>query len=240
MKNTVILFALLFSLVSCDKDPILIKSGIETKVNGKITDDHDVPISNLIVKVGEYKVTTSGSYLVSYKDREFIKWADSTYTDSNGNYDFVFKTSGKGNFYQLSFGKETKDNEPQVLWRAFTVDITKDINDLNYIGKQFEFNSKNLIRLYPCEVTFKINNVTTFPIEPNHGLTNVGNLSTITANGDLKKTLYIDKYTKQIVNFYRTKNGILQHASYEFPASNIEGITYQTISVEETDFKDAK
>ncbi|KAF2510685.1 hypothetical protein EYY60_09225 [Flavobacterium zhairuonense] len=234
MRKILLLF-FLFVLASCDKDPVLIQSGIETKVNGKITDDHDVPISNLIVKVGEYKVTTTGSYLVSYEDHEFIKWVDSTFTDNNGNYDFVFKTTGKGNFYQLSFGKEAKDKEPQVLWRPFTVNITEDANDLKYIGKQFEFNSKNLILLYPCEVTFKVNNVTTFPTGPSHNLTYT--TYNITANGESKQTLYIDKYNKQIVDFYRTKNGVLQKASYEFPASNVEDTTYQTITVEETDFK---
>ncbi|MTH17407.1 hypothetical protein [Flavobacterium sp. LC2016-01] len=240
MKNTVILFALLFSLVSCDKDPVLIKSGIETKVSGNVTDNHDTPISNLIVKVGEYKVTNTGSYIMSYEDHEFIKWVDSTHTDNNGNYNFTFKTSGKGNFYNLVIGKEVKPHETPVIFGECYVRITEDANDMRFIGKQFEFNTNDLIRLYPCQVTFKLNNIETFPVQIMHEYTNASNLTYLTANGTSEQTIYIQRYNKEKVILSRMKNGIRQIASYEFPASNVEGITYQTIAVLETDFKDIK
>jgi hypothetical protein len=240
MRNKLLLFVLLFTLMGCEKDTVLIKSGIETRVFGKIKDYHAKPISNLKIKVAEYKVTNTGSYIVSYEDYEFIKWVDSTNTDTNGNYDFVFKTSGKGNYYRLFFSEGTKENEPQVIWDPFFIDITHSSNDMTYIGKEFEYNTNNFIELYPCQITFKVNNLQTLPITPSHEWTYTYNLKSITANGTSVQTIYIQKYLKETVNLYRTKNGNIQSATYEFPASNIEGVTYQTISVEETDFTDLK
>lgn len=235
MRNILLLF-ILFTLISCEKDPVLIQSGIETKVNGKVTDDHDTPISNLIVKIGEYKVTTSGSYITSNENHEFIKWVDSAYTDSNGNYDFVFKTSGKGNFYNLMIG-EVKEKEPQTIFSSVYVSLTKSANDLTFIGKQFEFNTNDIIRLYPCRITFKLNNIEGFPIPIFHDFTRGFNLTSLTANGTFERTLYIQRYNKEKIMLSRIKNGVGQRAYYEFPASNVVETTYQTITVQETDFK---
>lgn len=240
MRNILLLFVLSFCVMGCKKDAALIKSGIETRVFGKLTDYRDKPISNLKVKVAEFKVTNNGSYIVSYDDYEFIDWIDSTYTNTNGNYDFVFKTSGKGNFYRLFFSERTKENEPQIIWDPFFIDITERSNDMKYIGKEFEFNTVNLIELYPCQITFIVNNPAIFPMMPTHNLTYPSNLKSIIANGSSVHTIYIQKYNKQTVNLYRTKNGITQVALYEFQASNVEGITYQTITVEESDFKDVQ
>ncbi|WPO79620.1 hypothetical protein [Flavobacterium sp. KACC 22761] len=236
----ILLLVLLFTLASCDKDPVLIQSGIETKVYGKVTDDHDVPISNLIVKVGEYKVAATGSYIMSYNDYEFVKWADSTHTDTNGDYNFTFKTSGKGNFYDLVIGKEVKPHESPVIFSELKARITESANDMTFIGKQFEFNTNDLIRLYPCQITFMLNNIETFPIQIRHDFTNALNLIDLTANVTFKQTIYIQRYNKEKVTLSRMKNGIRQVASYEFPASNVEEITYQTVTVLETDFKDIK
>ncbi|OXA81335.1 hypothetical protein B0A65_03515 [Flavobacterium frigidimaris] len=227
------------SMAGCRKDPVLIKSGIETRVFGKLTDYRDKPISNLKVKVGEFKVTSNSVFDISL-DYEFIQDVDSTYTDDKGNYNFTFKTSGKGNFYSLYFGEYTKKNEPQVIWEPFLIDITDSSNDMKYIGKEFEFNTINLIELYPCQITFKTNNLSTFPLTPIHNLTYSFNLDQITANGTSVQTIYIQKYLKETVNLSRFKDGVIQRATYEFPASNFEGITYQTIIVEENDFKDVK
>ncbi|MFB3389290.1 hypothetical protein [Flavobacterium sp. LAR06] len=238
MRNKLLL-VLLFALMGCKKDAVLIKSGIETRAFGKLTDYRDKPISNLKVKVGEFKITNSGSYIVSYDDYEFIDWVDSTYTNTEGNYDSVFKTSGKGNFYRLFFSERTKEKEPQVIWDPFFIDITESSNDMKYIGKEFEFNTVNLIELYPCQITFKVN-LQTFPITPSHNLTYPSNLKNIMGNGTSVQTIYIQKYLKETFNLYRTKNGKIQSTTYEFPASNVEGITYQSITVEESDFKDVE
>lgn len=225
-------------LISCRKDPVLIKSGIETRIFGKLTDYHDKPISKLKIKVGEFKGVGTG--FLSPESYEFVMFVDSTYTDSNGKYDFIFKTSGKGNFYNLYFGERTKPNEPQVVWDPFIVDITQSSNDMKYIGKEFEFNTINLVELYPCKVTFNLNDIETFPITPSHNLTYSFNLQSINSKGTSSQIIYIQKYNKQALNLLRLKNGIRQIAVYEFPASNIEGMTYQTISAKESDFEDMK
>lgn len=237
MRNKLLLFVLLLGLMGCKKDPVLIKSGIETNVFGTITDDHSEPISNLKIKVAEYKVTNTGSYIVSYEDYEFIKWVDSTNTDTNGNYNFVFKTSGKGNFYNMVIGEEVKPDRPQILFSEYYVPITQEANDMTYIGKQFEFNSDDLIRLYPCRITFKVNNVETFPIRISHEYTRAFNLKDLTANGTSEQTIYIQRYNKETVILFRMKNGVGQRATFEFPASNVKEMTYQTITVQEADFK---
>lgn len=237
MRNTLLLFVLLFTLMGCKKDPVLIKSGIETRVLGTITDDHGEPISNLKIKVAEYKVTNTGSYIVSSEDYEFIKWVDSTYTNTNGNYDFVFKTSGKGNYYDLVIGEETKLHEPQMIFLERYVPITQEANDMTFIGKQFEFNSDDLIRLYPCRITFKVNNVETFPVRISHEYTRGFNLNDLTTNGTFEQTIYIQRYNKETVTLFRMKNGVGQRATFEFPASNVQEMTYQTITVQEADFK---
>ncbi|MNQ37242.1 hypothetical protein D3C85_507780 [compost metagenome] len=237
MRNTLLLFVLLFTMIGCKQDPVLIKSGIETNVFGTITDDHGDPISNLKIKVAEYKVTNTGSYIVSSEDYEFIKWVDSTYTNTNGNYDFVFKTSGKGNYYDLVIGEEAKLHEPQMIFLERYVPITQEANDMTFIGKQFEFNSDDLIRLYPCRITFKVNNVEAFPVRISHEYTRGFNLNDLTANGTFEQTIYIQRYNKETVTLFRMKNGVGQRATFEFPASNVQEMTYQTITVQEADFK---
>lgn len=238
MKKTLILFALLLSLTSCCYDPVLIKSGIETRVFGKLTDYRDAPISDLKIKVAEFKVTTTG--FLSSSEYEFIGWVDSTYTNATGNYDFVFKTSGKGNFYRLNIGEEAKRTEPKILSYPFFLDITESSNDMKYLGKEFEFNSINLLWLYPCIVTFKTDNVETFPLLAYRDPTDYSVTYNFTANGTFEGRLYIQRYAKEIISVNRRKNGVLQSAKYEFPASNVETTTFQTITVKEADFKDVQ
>jgi len=238
MRKILISFVLLLSLISCCDDPVLIKSGIETRVFGKLTDYRDSPIADLKIKIAEFKVTTRGSYLFSNSDYEFIGWVDSTYTNTSGNYDFVFKTTGKGNFYRLHIGEEGKRTEPKILSDPFFLDITEYSNDMKYIGKEFEFNTINLLWLYPCIVTFKVDNVETFPLLAYRDPSDYSSNYDFTTNGTFERRFYIQRYAKVIISINRRKSGILQSAKYEFPASNVDATTYQTITVLEADFKD--
>ncbi|WET01112.1 hypothetical protein [Flavobacterium sp. YJ01] len=239
MKNILILFVLSLSFVSCCKDPVLIKSGIETRVFGKLTDYRDTPISDLKIKIAEFKVTNNG-FFMSSADYEFMGWIDSTYTNTRGNYDFVFKTTGKGNFYRLFIGEEAKRTEPRILSDPFFLDITEISNDMKYIGKEFEFNSTNLLWRYPCIVTFKVDNVETFPLLAYRDPTDYSVTYNFTANGTFEGRFYIQLYYKEIISVNRRKNGVLQSAKYEFPPSNVETTTFQTITVKEADFKDVQ
>lgn len=238
MRNLLLLF-LFFTLSCCKPDPVLISSGIETNVFGTIKDEHDEPIPNMIVRVGEYRASRNSVFALS-EDIDFVKWSDSAYTNSEGKYNFNFKTSGKGNFYDLMIGREAKASEPQVIFFEERANITHEANDMTFMGKQFEYNSNYLIRLYPCRITFKVNNVETFPVRIIHQYTRGFNLKDLTANGTSEQIIYIQRYNNEKVTLFRIKNGVGQHAIFEFPASNVKEVTYQTITVQEADFINEK
>lgn len=101
MKNLIFLFVIVLTLTSCSKDDTdLLSEGIETRITGRITDFNNSPISNVKLKVMEYK-STSSSWSLYGNFPDFIQDITSSETNANGEYDFTFKTSGKGNIYQI-------------------------------------------------------------------------------------------------------------------------------------------
>src|SRR5690606_14952013 len=87
---------LFITLTGCESDPI--EEGVVTNIQGTISDNWNmIPFYDLKLKVAEYKRRPAGIY-TSY---EFIKWIDSTYTNTNGQYDLDFETSGQGDYYRL-------------------------------------------------------------------------------------------------------------------------------------------
>lgn len=87
MKNfSFLIFCI--TLIGCESDPL--DAGIVTNIQGTVSDNWNmIPFVDLKLKVAEYKRRPAGIY-TSY---EFIKWIDSTYTDTNGYYDLNFETS---------------------------------------------------------------------------------------------------------------------------------------------------
>lgn len=97
MKN-VFLFTICL-LIFCNCEDVT-EHNIETTVSGVVFDStSQLPISNYKIKVGEYNKRLVG---IMWKP-QFIQFLDSTYTNTSGYYSITFKTSGKGDYYQLEY-----------------------------------------------------------------------------------------------------------------------------------------
>jgi hypothetical protein len=233
MKNLLLLFTIAFTLSSCSKDEAdVLSEGIETRVSGRITDFNNSPIPNVKLKVMEYK-STSSSWSLYGNFSDFIQDIEESETNANGEYDFTFKTSGKGNIYQIEI-QPSPISEQKYSNCCHSERITT-------IGNPFIFNYNQLTKLYPCDVTINLNNVSDFPFQVYHETTfNPNNNSNyIVSNNQVIRRIYIAKYSPQKLYINRIKsNGIKQVATYSFPASNVETLTVQSITINETDFKD--
>jgi hypothetical protein len=253
--NFLILFILVFSFFSCERDdqPNLIPAGIQTRISGNVKSINGESLSDVEIKIGEYVETTTGGgggfygfpgqTNSSYEFKQFVKSVNLT---SSGNFDFTFTTSGKGNFYKLLIGDfpnyplngpipffEQKINDP------LGINLTQSANDMTIIGKEFSFNHA-LKKLYLCEVNMQFNLTNTYPIEPIHSLTYSSNNKEIkTFANPVTIKLFIDKSNPQTLILKRNRNnGIRQKAEYKFAASNVENTTIQNIIVNEADFVD--
>lgn len=225
MKNNLIYLFLLLLLTSCEKENIV--EGIQTNVSGKITDYYDSPITNAKVKIGEFKnrfVSDGGS--TDY----FHRYIDSTLTNSSGDYFMTFKTTGEGTSYKLIIENSPSD---QSYFGLF------DSIEIANLGNSFIFDCNQFTKLYPCDVTINLNNISTLPIYIWHDTTAPVNSPAITTNNTIVKRIYIDKFLPQTISFGRTKpNGVNQKAVFTFPASNSDSLTLQNITLNESDFLD--
>lgn len=229
-----IIFIVVFSLflAGCTNDEEdLYREGIETRVTGKISDINAAPIDNVKLRVAEYEREfirqgpAGGNYHYT-----LIKYVDSTKTNVNGEYNFTFKTTGKGNFYKLSVEKAPV--EDQSYWHCCLEDV-----DMDNIGKVFNHDFKGLTKLYPCDITITLNNISDFPLNFSHETTFFDDSYTITSNVTVVRRLYIEKDKVLRFNLWKTKaNGKRQAAYYNFPASNTEALTTQKITINESDF----
>jgi hypothetical protein len=256
MKNILNLLGLclVFIFLGCEKDdePSLIPAGIETRISGNIASINGESLSDVEIKIGEYVEKTSGGGVFfsfpsgtnyNYEFKQFVKTIN---LNANGDFDFKFTTSGRGNFYKLLVGDfpnyplsgpipffEQKIDDP------IDVNLTNKANDMSIIGKEFTLNHA-IKKLYLCEVNVQFNLTNLYPIKPYHLLTYQTNNNEITnfSNPAIIK-LFIDKANPQTLILTRNRdNGIRQKAEYIFPASNVENITIQNIIVNETDFVD--
>ena len=191
MKNNLIYFFFFLLLLGCEKDNI--KSGIETKVLGKLTDYEGSPIVNSKVKIGEFKnkfIYDGGS--TDY----FSKYIDSTLTDNNGEYEMTFKTTGEGSSYRLLL-----DNSP--IYQSYFGFYDEVV--INKLGNQFIFNYNQFTKLYTCDVTINMNNILILPIRIYHEKTRQLNNPEIINNSTFVKRIFITKYGTQKINFTRIK-----------------------------------
>lgn len=223
-KQLIYLFSFIL-LVSCEKENI--QRGIQTKVSGRLSTYYGESIINAKVRIGEFKnefVSDGGS-----RDY-FVRAIDSILTNSNGEYEITFKTTGEGSSYRLLINDSPNDQSFYGFYDS--VEITN-------IGNPFIFNYNQFTKLYPCDVTINLNNITILPILIWHETTRIVNTPEITTNSTFVKRIYISKYNAQILNLSRTKsNGISQKAIFTFPASNSENLTTQIINLNESDFVD--
>lgn len=225
----IILFSLF--LIRCSKDDEkLLPAGIETRVSGRITDNNNSPIPNVKLKIVEYIAKSKGFNLYG-NFPDFVQDLGLSETNSNGEYNFTFKTSGQGNYYALEI--QPSPITEQKYWNCCYN------SKIDNIGNNHYFNYNQLIKLFPCDVTINLNNVTDFPLKVNHETTlqNNNNSNDIIANNQVTRRIYIKKYNTQTLQISRTKsNGIRQLATYTFPASNVETLTTQNITINESDF----
>jgi len=225
MKNHLIylLFFLLF--VSCEKENI--QSGIETKISGRLSNYEGEPIVNSKVKIGEFKnrfVFDGGS--TDY----FSKYVDSTLTNSDGDYDFTFKTTGEGSSYKLILDNNPSDQSYFGFY---------DPIEIKNLGNPLVFNFNQFTKLYPCDVTINMNNILILPIRIYHETTRQLSNPEITINTVYVKRIYITKFEAQKFTLERIKpNGTYQKAVFNFPASNSIQITTRTINLTDSDFVD--
>ncbi|AUC75673.1 hypothetical protein [Olleya sp. Bg11-27] len=219
MRRIVLLLTIACLLLSCNKDDAL-DEGIETKVFGRIYDTpNDIPFENLKLKIAEYKTDPDGLF-VSY---DFVQFLDSTYTDSNGNYDFTFETSGAGNYYRL-FVEEDIDIWT-YLYDAVPIEIGLD--------NKWDFD---FLHLYPVNLLITLNNIEYTPVHINSYI--YPHLESIEiTNSEIIRTLYTDKNTDTQINFRReTTPNVFENYSVIVPASNtIESINF-SINIENSDF----
>ncbi|TGD59363.1 carboxypeptidase-like regulatory domain-containing protein [Flavobacterium humi] len=227
MKNTLACLLLFLLLLSCDKENT-IRSGVETRVSGRVTDHSGVPIADVKVKIGEFRQKNGSLYVNEY----FERWIDSSSTNSNGEYDFLFKTTGKGSSYTFFLANSPIDE--QHYWGG-----TNGIPIMN-LGGSFTFSTNQFFYLYPCDITFNATGATGFPLYISHDTTFFSDEnSRINSGSAVAKRIYISKYYPQTVTIMRAKtNGTMQKATYSFPASNAETLTTQSITINETDFVD--
>ena len=135
--NLRIISILLLSIfTSCEEEAL--PSEIETLALGRIFDStNTIPIVNQKIKLAEFR--TQGTFAgTNYIFKGFI---DSTMTDSNGEFSLPFKTSGKGNKYQIQIQYNDEVHIPNLE------EFIKDEN----IGGQEEFIFEAL-KLYPVDL----------------------------------------------------------------------------------------
>ena len=129
MKSIFFFTLAVATLLSCE---YVDEPNIESTVSGVVFDSTtQLPLSNFKLKVGEYDQRRAGLMLQPY----FIQYLDSTYTDSNGYYSISFKTSGKGDYYQLEY--ELPDGytmyDPDYYSRFYNEITLREINEINLL-----------------------------------------------------------------------------------------------------------
>ena len=211
------MMTILFS--GCEDDPL--PQGIDSSVSGNVSDTwNSTPFVNLKLKVAEYKKHPS-SINTSY---EFIKWVDSSYTDSNGDYNFSFTTSGQGDHYRLHV-EETPD-----IWTYYY-----DALEIENIGGS-NLRDLDFLHLYPTNLIITLNNLEYTPIridvETFSDLENI-----LIANGQVQRLFYSNKNTNDEITF-RMKNSNDEYLNYTIviPASQTTDLQNYEIILNNSDF----
>tara|TARA_R110002051_G_C8596933_1_gene479775 strand:+ start:105 stop:749 length:645 start_codon:yes stop_codon:yes gene_type:complete len=213
--------------MECDEDNFE-PSEIETRIYGRMYDsENGIPIVNQQLKISEYN-RIPGSF---YGQFEFIQHLDSIKTDSQGFFNLTFKTSGKGDHYELSF---QFDN-------YFNLKGLNNVMEIENIGVDNELNF-DFTHLYP--VTLKItldNNVEFLPIRINPSFPQYyPSSNNITQTGiEFQRSIYTNKNSEQVITFNRTKpNGKRQWYIYRLPATNTTNLTETEIFIKNENFVD--
>ncbi len=222
MKNIILIFAFLLVFSSCEKDPL--PEGVESTIKGNVSDNwNEIPFQNLKLKVAEYKTHFNSVNGASY---EFIKWIDSTHTDSNGDYILKFKTSGSGDYYTLNV--EEKGN----LWTYYYNPI-----EIQKIGGD-NFQNLDFLHLYPTKLIITLNDLETsyimVDVSPFEDPQDIEMQS-----GQVERIIYRNKNTETKINFYKKNINNVYDKSYTIivPASNTVNLNEYNLTLNSSDFK---
>ena len=224
MKTKQLIYVLFLALIfGCESDPI--EANIQTTVNGVVYDNaNQEPIANQELIISEYKKRFVFDGGTTY---DFIQNIGSTISDSNGNYQITFSTSGKGDYYAIN------PSHNNLIWNYY-----EDRQEVKNIGSNNVFNY-NFLKLYPCILTINTNNIQNIPLIIRHFLTLNSELNNITEyNGTEVRTIYIDKNSNQEIKFTRIINSnTSQTATIVIPATNLNQQTNFEINLSDSDFQ---
>ena len=217
MKKIYIII-LFFTLTACESDPI--EEGVVTNIKGTIYDNWNMlPFPDLKLKVAEYKQKRAGIYTTL----EFIKWIDSSYTNTSGQYNFDFETSGQGDLYKLFIEEEVD------VWTYYYDALAINIGQNN--TKDLDF-----LHLYPINLEIDLVNLDFLPISIDVDL--FPDLPDIQINnGTIERLLYTNKHTDTEITFRRkNSNGIYESYTVIIPASNTSNLTTFNLIINNSDF----
>jgi hypothetical protein len=222
MKNLILMFSLLLVFSGCDRDPL--PSGVESNIQGNVSDKfNNIPFQNLKLKIAEYKSHFNSVNGASY---EFIKWIDSTITDSNGDYSLNFKTTGSGDHYELHI--EEKEN----LWTYYYNPI-----EIQKIGGG-NFQNLDFLHLYPTKLIITLIDLETASIMVDISLfKDPQNIEM--QSGQVERIIYITKHTEEKITFRMKNINNVYDKSYSItvPASNTVNLNEYNITLNSSDFK---
>ncbi len=223
LKISLCLFLAIFLVISCKKKNI--DSGIVTRVYGQVTTDLGTPADSIIVSAIGYN---RGSFFSSQKAHET---AAEVMTDTNGNFDFNFVTSGNSAEYHIKFQPYRRLEKKYLI-------VGKDGFKVENPGKDFLANYDQVITLHPCDITFHVRDVEYFPLKISHQYryfySNV--IEPITDTVTTTRRIYLERNHHTSISVSRTlSDTIKQLAWYYFDPATTS--TTRDITISESDFK---
>jgi len=225
-----ILYLSLFTIISLnikcsDSEEDYLPAGIETRVFGNIYDNvNQIPVPEQKLIVAEYYRDfrfDGGSYDV------FVQELDSTITDENGNYDFVFETGGMGTKYKIY----PKHNN--LVWTYYQNPV-----DIENIDGENELNF-GFLNLYTCNLNINLDNVQFPPFSMSAFLTTNSEFEDITeTSGIINRDIYLSIFEDETLYITRKlSDGTYQTTSFLIPASNILEPREFDITLTDNDFE---
>lgn len=229
------LIVLLLTLLLTSCEDTFEPSGIETRVFGQMYDSQNkLPLANHKLRIGEYNLIPGFGPAPNI---DFIQYLDSTTTDSNGHFDFVFTTSGQGDRYELEI-----DHKYDNYFRLTNENVFGLLNQeystkLENLGEDKELNFEVLF-FFPVNLKFTLNSDVQFlPIRIREPFSRVRD--NLTETGVIiSRIYYIDKNSDwQVVLTRKTSSGQAQRVVFDIPATNSYELTEFEFNINNDDFE---
>tara|TARA_R110002096_G_scaffold276700_1_gene470732 strand:+ start:21432 stop:22145 length:714 start_codon:yes stop_codon:yes gene_type:complete len=227
-----LLFLFTLFLTSCEDtfEP----SGIETRVFGRMYDtQNQLPLTNHKLRIGESNLIPGFGPAPNI---DFIQYIDSTTTDSEGYFDFVFKTSGLGDIYQLEVDYNYDNYFGLTDENVFGLN-QEYRTELEDLGEDKELNFEVLF-FFPVNLKITLNSDVQFlPIRIRQPYSRV--TDNLTETGvEINRIYYIDKNSNwQILLTRNTSDGQRQRVVIDMPATNNTGLSEFEFNINDDDFE---